>query len=112
MSLGWISQFGMVGPEHVDPAVVVNVRALQEFDVWDGLERRKFNGADFGLPYEKPEFTGEEPEVEVEVEDARVYYGACHCGAVRLAVKVPTLDGGYEGRVVECNCSHCNRVRA
>jgi hypothetical protein len=110
MSLGYIKQFGLVGEDHQDPAVVVNVRAIQQFDVWDGLERKPWDGAGFGPAYQRPAYAGPDPDLEVEEQDGKMYYGACHCGAVTLAAKLQPLDHRYEGRVVECNCSHCNRV--
>lgn len=51
------------------------------------------------------------------IECSVLDHGSCHCGAVRLAVKMKPLetwdtlsDGEY--RVVECNCSICVRVSA
>lgn len=44
-------------------------------------------------------------------------HGSCHCGAVKLAVKLKrletwdTLTDGDEN-VIECNCSICVRVSA
>lgn len=42
-------------------------------------------------------------------------HGSCHCGAVRLAVKVKPLEtwdtvSNEDESVVECNCSICVRV--
>ena len=64
------------------------------------------------MPYEPPPFTG--PAFTDEAPDEKIYHGSCHCGAVTLAVRVPTLEAGTAGAekqsVNECNCSFCVRV--
>ena len=57
-------------------------------------------------PYSLPAFEGALPDFEHQ--DAKLYKGACHCGAVRIAVKSPPLPGV---EVKEDNCSICARVR-
>ena len=43
-----------------------------------------------------------------------MYYGSCHCSAVRVALRCQPLDGTLNpdklsDRVVECDCSICQR---
>lgn len=87
--------------------VLVNVRALQELKIWD-LEVKEFDGKSIPPPYQPAPFDG--PELTAEVENGVVYHGACHCGAVKVAVKTKgPLDKTYKERVVDCNCSVCQR---
>ena len=53
----------------------------------------------------------EGPEPSPELENGKTYYGACHCGAVTLAMKTngPLTDGNQW--ICECDCSICTRVR-
>jgi len=68
-----------------------------------------YDGAKLGEPYQAPEFTGPAPVLD-DVEDAKTYTGSCHCGAVKVALKSTPLDETYTDRVLDCNCSVCNRV--
>ena len=51
------------------------------------------------------EFQG--PLPDYTCDDAKMYTGGCHCGAIRLAVKTPPLP---RVEVKEDNCSICVRV--
>ncbi|KAK4121717.1 hypothetical protein N657DRAFT_116887 [Parathielavia appendiculata] len=91
------------------PKVGVNVRALQNLDLW-GLEVKPFNADTFDPQYVAPAFLGVEP-TPAGFEDGKTYYGSCHCGAVTTAVRVNgSLENGtYKGPIIECNCSFCAR---
>ncbi|KAJ4423051.1 hypothetical protein N0V82_002318 [Gnomoniopsis sp. IMI 355080] len=86
-------------------------RAIQGLDIWS-LKSKIFDGKALPPPYEPPIYDG--PEPSMEVENGKLYYGSCHCGAVRLVVRLKpletwdTLSDGEE-RIVECNCSVCVR---
>ncbi|KAK1753979.1 centromere protein V [Echria macrotheca] len=85
--------------------LALNVRAIQGIVPWD-LERRPVDGASYGAQYEAPKYTG--PGPTAEIENAKMYYGSCHCGAVRVALRSLPLDKDYPEQVVECNCSICS----
>jgi len=68
----------------------------------------RVNGAALGSPYQPPVYSG--PEPSAELDNAKLYHGSCHCGAIPVAFKTPLLDKDYPGTVIECNCSICNRV--
>jgi hypothetical protein len=86
--------------------LLINTRCLQNFDNWD-VKTEKVSGSDFKPAYEPPKFSGADPTAEIE--GGKVYYGSCHCGAVTLAAKMAPLDETYKDRVVDCNCSICQR---
>ncbi|EPE09976.1 glutathione-dependent formaldehyde-activating enzyme [Ophiostoma piceae UAMH 11346] len=92
----------------------LNTRCFQNVDVWS-LKKIPFDGASLPSPYKEPEFTGNEPTGEpIGGGKPTIYHGGCHCGAVRLSVRCQPLDDSLspakEGdRIVECNCSICNR---
>ncbi|KAI5921498.1 glutathione-dependent formaldehyde-activating enzyme [Camillea tinctor] len=93
------------------PQVRVNVRVIQNLDVW-GLNITTNDGASVPPLYTPPVFRG--PEPPAKIEGANIYTGSCHCGAVTLALKSKPLDGNYQGStfeemVVECDCSICIR---
>lgn len=69
---------------------------------------KRLDGASLGTPYQPPIYTG--PEPTAEIENAKTYHGSCHCGAVTLALKTVPLDKEYPEKVLECNCSICERV--
>lgn len=71
-------------------------------------ESQRYDGRALGNAYETPKHHGAHPEVEVE--GGRTYTGSCHCGAVTVAVASKPIDETFAGRVVECNCSFCERV--
>ncbi|KAK3398566.1 Mss4-like protein [Sordaria brevicollis] len=85
----------------------VNARAIQDLKIWD-LEVKEFDGKSIPPPYHPTPYDG--PEPSAEIENGVVYHGSCHCGAVKLAVKTNgPLDKTYKERVMECNCSICQR---
>lgn len=45
------------------------------------------------------------------MENAKIYHGSCHCGAVTLALKSAPLDKDYPDTASECACSICSRNR-
>lgn len=46
----------------------------------------KYDGKKLPPPYEPVTYKG--PEPTAKIEDAKIYTGSCHCGAVTLAMKV------------------------
>ncbi|KAJ4389827.1 hypothetical protein N0V93_007299 [Gnomoniopsis smithogilvyi] len=94
----------------VTPSIFINARAIQGLDIWS-LKSKTFDGNALAPPYKPPVYDG--PEPSMEVENGKVYYGSCHCGAVRLALKVKPFETwdtlSDEESVVECNCSSCVR---
>ncbi|RCI09226.1 hypothetical protein L249_1395 [Ophiocordyceps polyrhachis-furcata BCC 54312] len=88
-----------------DKKRVLNVHSIQDFNTWD-LERVPFDGASLGDPYVPHKYKGPLPP---EVEGRKTYTGTCHCGKLGLAVSTKPLDETYEGNVIECNCSICER---
>ncbi|KAI0152366.1 glutathione-dependent formaldehyde-activating enzyme [Hypoxylon sp. NC0597] len=94
--------------EEKEPLTGVNVRTFQhgQVDVWK-IETEQVDGKSFRGSYEAPKFTG--PEPKAEIEGGKLYTGSCHCGAVRVALKSKPLDKSSTEKIVECNCSICNR---
>ncbi|KAK3955449.1 Mss4-like protein [Pseudoneurospora amorphoporcata] len=93
--------------EESGKGIWVNVKAIQELKIWD-LEVKEFDGKSIGPPYQPARFDG--PEPTAKVENGAVYHGSCHCGAVKVAVKTKgPLDKTYQEKVMECNCSICQR---
>jgi len=86
----------------------VNIRVLQGVSAWP-LDVKSVPNASIEPQYEAPMYTG--PEPDVEVEGGNVYHGSCHCGAVKMAVKMKPLDETYTDRLLEGDCSICSRVR-
>ncbi|KAI2624252.1 glutathione-dependent formaldehyde-activating enzyme [Hypoxylon sp. NC1633] len=98
--------------EEKEPIVGINARTFQYgqgLDVWK-VETKFMDGKAYGTPYEPVQFTG--PEPKAAIEGGKLYTGSCHCGAVKLALKSKPLDKTFTERVVECNCSICNRLGA
>ncbi|KAI1210860.1 glutathione-dependent formaldehyde-activating enzyme [Annulohypoxylon truncatum] len=92
-----------------EPVTGFNVRSFrygQGVDVWT-VERGHIDGKSFGKPYEPPKFSG--PEPTAVIEGGKIYTGSCHCGAVKVALKSKPLDKSSSERIMECNCSICNR---
>ncbi|GAB1318689.1 Glutathione-dependent formaldehyde-activating enzyme [Madurella fahalii] len=89
--------------------VGINVRALQDVDIW-ALEIEAYNGETREPQYVPPAFSGPEPN-PAGFDEGKTYHGSCHCGAVTAAIKVkePFEDGAYKGPIAECNCSICRR---
>jgi hypothetical protein len=83
----------------------INVHSIENIDSWS-LDKKAFNGAAVGTPFEPPAHKGPLPEVQ---DGEQVYTGSCHCGAVTMAVASKPLDETYSSRVTECNCSICER---
>ncbi|KIM93322.1 hypothetical protein OIDMADRAFT_78264, partial [Oidiodendron maius Zn] len=92
--------------------IAINARTLRNVDIWT-LESQSFDSRSLELPYFHPKFTGSEPTPEIE--GLKLYTGACHCGAVTLAVKAKPFP--IKGQPVpevseyiqECKCSICIR---
>lgn len=70
------------------------------------LTTNRKDGAGWGSPYLVPKYPG--PEPAVDIKNAKMYYGSCHCGAVTLALKSLPLDKDYPEQVVDCSCSICS----
>lgn len=71
-----------------------------------------YDGAKLDPQYEHPKFKGFFPSAQIE--NGKIYKGACHCGAATMAMKVQgSLVGTSADNVYiqECNCSICIRVR-
>ncbi|KAK3944938.1 putative glutathione-dependent formaldehyde-activating gfa protein [Diplogelasinospora grovesii] len=85
----------------------VNARTIQDLNIWS-LETTWHDAAKLDPQYDPPKYTGPEP---ASIIDGKTYYGSCHCGDVKMAVKVAgDLEGGtYPDDIVECNCSICQR---
>ncbi|KAL2130441.1 hypothetical protein VTI74DRAFT_6387 [Chaetomium olivicolor] len=100
----------MATSEMFPAKVGINARTLQDLDIWS-LELKTFEGNKFDPKYVAPEYSGPEPNPP-GYEDGKTYYGSCHCGAVTTAVKVKGSleDGTYGESIMECNCSHCQRI--
>ncbi|KJZ76784.1 hypothetical protein HIM_03661 [Hirsutella minnesotensis 3608] len=81
------------------------VRAIQGLNTWS-LDKVIFDGAALGNRYESPEYKGSLPPA---VEGSKLYTGSCHCGKLGIAVMSKPLDETYSDRVVDCNCSICER---
>ena len=71
------------------------------------ITRFRYDGAALEPRYVPHSFTGKEPKLEVE--GGKMYYGSCHCGSTRLALKEKKLVRD-EVDVQECNCSICYSV--
>ena len=72
------------------------------------LKVERFDGKALDPQYVPPKFTGTEPTAEIE--NAKTYYGGCHCGAVTVAMKIEGLLTDGKQAILECNCSICTRV--
>lgn len=60
-------------------------------------------------PYEPHTHKGALPETQVE--NGKLHTGSCHCGKLTVAINVPAVDSTYPDKMLECNCSICERVR-
>ncbi|KAK0613179.1 glutathione-dependent formaldehyde-activating enzyme [Immersiella caudata] len=89
-----------------EPRRGLNARAIQGLNIRE-LKGLLIDGAAMGAKYQPPTYSG--PEPSASDDNAKMYYGSCHCGAVTLALKTTPLDKEYPGTVIECNCSICNR---
>ncbi|CAG8976024.1 hypothetical protein HYALB_00007551 [Hymenoscyphus albidus] len=95
---------GVMGKRHnAEPGmdIGINARTLEDVDVWK-LKVRKVDGTSYEPKWIPHKFIG--PEPTAEIEDARMYYGSCHCGATTIALK---NKGGIDPstEMVECNCT-------
>jgi len=72
------------------------------------LEKKTVDGSAYGDPYVAAKFAGQEPRAEME--NAKTYYGGCHCGAVTVAMKSEGPVTDKKRRINECDCSICIRV--
>lgn len=89
--------------------IVINAHVIQGLNTWD-LTIEPWDGAGLGAPYVHPVYKGTMPDAAGDGGSTTVYTGGCHCGRVGVAVASPgPLDGTYEGEMVECNCSICER---
>ena len=66
-----------------------------------------FDGKAMDPPFKAHSHAG--PLPETTVENGVLQTGSCHCGAVTVALNVPPLDSTYPEKIVECNCSICER---
>ncbi|KFY52856.1 hypothetical protein V496_08142 [Pseudogymnoascus sp. VKM F-4515 (FW-2607)] len=89
----------------------INARALVDIDV-EALPKRHHDGWKKGKPYaaefgERVEWKQPEGKAEEKPEDDLVtYYGNCHCGKIRYALRSKNLD---DLDVMQCNCSMCGK---
>ncbi|CAK7245440.1 MAG: hypothetical protein STHCBS139747_007022 [Sporothrix thermara] len=84
----------------------------------DPAKAKALNVRCFQGPVDELPFTGTEPTGGPRGDDddrtPTMYYGSCHCSAVRVALRCQPLDGTLNpdklsDRVVECDCSICQR---
>jgi len=85
----------------------MKLRALRDVDL-RSLDVETFDGGSIPPAYEPPIYKG--PEPSANIEDAKIYTGACHCGAVKMKLKTRGLVGGGCEEVRECSCRVCSRV--
>ncbi|KAI0899694.1 glutathione-dependent formaldehyde-activating enzyme [Annulohypoxylon nitens] len=92
-----------------EPVTGFNVRSFQYgqgVDVWT-VKRKNIDGKSWRGSYVPPKFTG--PEPTAAIEGGKIYTGSCHCGAIKVALISKPLDKSSPDRILECNCSICNR---
>jgi len=93
-------------PESIGSSTIqVNARMLMDvnpflLEILSGVQK-KCSGDAPSLP-----FSGELPNPNSVIENAKVYTGGCHCGAVSVAIKTKPLP---EVELREDNCSICQR---
>lgn len=79
----------------------------------EALPKRHYDGWGKWTPYapqfgERMEWKKPEGKTDEEAEDDLVtYYGNCHCGKIRYALRSKNLD---DLEVMQCNCSMCGKV--
>jgi len=72
------------------------------------VDVKEFDGAALEPKYTLPPF--DDPEPEANFEGWKLYKGACHCRAVRMALRTKGQLWEEEELIGECNCSICVRV--
>ena len=84
-------------------------RALVDFDLWSiKVLPSQYDTLGREPQYVSSEFTG--TPLEATGSEA-TYTGACHCGAVTIALKTKkALDDNTPENISECDCSICARV--
>jgi len=100
---------GIYGKRHGQPAgmdIGVNAKTLRDIDQWS-LEVNKYDGKALEPAFSPPKYTG--PEPTASIENAKIYTGSCHCGAVTLALKTQGPLPSAPEHIQECNCSICMR---
>lgn len=70
---------------------------------------RRIDGASLGEEYRPPAHKGSLPAATFS--GSTTFTGSCHCGALTVAVTSKPLENNPDVRLVECNCSICERVR-
>ncbi|KAF3767774.1 hypothetical protein M406DRAFT_345618 [Cryphonectria parasitica EP155] len=92
------------------PGLLLNARTIQDLDIWS-LNVSTFDGKALPPPREPPVYSG--PEPTATVENGKIYHGSCHCGAVKVALKLKPLEtydlSNDDEQIVDCNCSICTR---
>ncbi|KFX86947.1 hypothetical protein V490_08676 [Pseudogymnoascus sp. VKM F-3557] len=89
----------------------INGRVLGDIDV-EALPKRHYDGWGKWTPYapqfgERIEWKKPEGKADEEAEDDLVtYYGNCHCGKIRYALRSKNID---DLEVMQCNCSMCGK---
>ncbi|PQE20113.1 glutathione-dependent formaldehyde-activating enzyme protein [Rutstroemia sp. NJR-2017a BBW] len=73
---------------------------LESITIFDNVAREPH--------YVAPKFTGTLPTAEVK--DPKIYEGGCHCGAVKIALKISGSLTDGDIAIEECNCSICTRL--
>lgn len=93
----------------VDADNLGQANALQDLGVdLLNLKANPYDGKAIDPQYVPAKFAGTEPTAEIE--NAKTYYGGCHCGAVTVAMKTPGPLTDGKQPILECNCSICMRV--
>ncbi|CAK7214773.1 hypothetical protein SBRCBS47491_002264 [Sporothrix bragantina] len=105
----------LIVPTDPTKGKALNVRCFQgPVDVW-ALEKIAYDGGSLDPQYKELPFTGTEPTGEPLGDGTpTMYYGSCHCGAVRVALRSQPLDETLDrekqsDRVIDCDCSICQR---
>ncbi|EJT71386.1 hypothetical protein GGTG_10645 [Gaeumannomyces tritici R3-111a-1] len=102
----------------------INARAVQgPLDLWK-MAKNKYNGVSYKPEYVPPPYD-DMPEPATRFDDepsgGKLYHGSCHCGDVRVALRVPKpfdqdraadFEQDPARAIVECNCSLCQRTGA
>ncbi|KAF7332706.1 Glutathione-dependent formaldehyde-activating enzyme [Mycena kentingensis (nom. inval.)] len=101
------SVFGRYSAEF-DNAVSVNLRCVDNIDIYALAKGEPFKGSAWGDAYSAPAPIEPAPASSPADDGATVYHGNCHCGAIGFALTRSAEDGKIT-TARECNCSICRR---
>ncbi|KAF7302283.1 GFA domain-containing protein [Mycena indigotica] len=83
-------------------AMMINVRAVQDLDIWSLQTSDSFKGSELGDAYQPPSHVA---PIGLPTEDRTLYHGNCHCGSVAFVLANPAKVT----TALKCNCSICGR---